>query len=293
MNPIGAISSIGYVSMRAKDLGSSITTATDILGLREVEEQKSKVYLAAQQSHHEIIYTESTQDAVDHIGLVASTPGHLEDIRQRVRRAGYPILSEHPIEADIDDGFAFVGPEGFTWHIYTEQTSYSITKNGGFGPNRFGHVNIKSLDPITQRDFLAEIFDFRVSDRIGHDVAFFMRCNNEHHGVAVFKNDRVGLHHHAWQTQGIEDLGRLGDRLARRGARLAWGPVRHGAGDNIAAYFVEPTGAVIELYTDLELVFDPERPERLWDENDDYWINQWDGHVPDGLLDLGVPPLQR
>ena len=141
--------------------------------------------------------------------------------------------------------------------------------------------------------FLKDVFNLKVSDRIGTDAAFFLRFNTDHHGVAVFKSDKTAIHHHAWQTQNITDLGRLGDRLARRGARLAWGPVRHGAGDNIACYYVEPSGAVIELYTDLESIYDPERPERIWNEDDLYWINQWDGQVPAGILDHGIPPISR
>lgn len=56
---------------------------------------------------------------------------------------------------------------------------------------------------------------------------------------------------------------------------------------------MEPSGAVIELYTDMELIQDVGRPARVWDEDDLYWINQWDGYVPPGILDHGVPPVQR
>lgn len=293
MTGTGSISEIGYVSLQTRDLGATARNAVELLGLREIDDASRKTTFAAQTGRREIIYTQGTTDALDHIGLVASNTDELAAIRDKVRHAGYPIISEHPLEDHITEGFAFIGPEGFSWHIYTEPASYSMVKNGGFGPDRFGHVNIQATDAIAQRDFLAEILGFKVSDRIGHDAAFFMRCNNDHHGVAVFKALRPALHHHAWQTQSVVDLGRLGDRLARRGSRLAWGPVRHGAGDNIAVYYVEPTGAVIELYTDLEMIFDPERQIRLWSEDDLYWINQWDGQVPSGFLDHGVPPIDR
>ena len=293
MTGTGSISEIGYVSLQARDLGAAARNATELLGLTEVEIGGGKATFAAQSGRREIVYTQSNADALDHVGLVASNRDELAAIRDKVQRAGYPIISEHPLESHIEEGFAFVGPEGFSWQVYTEPASYSMVKNGGYGPDRFGHVNIQAIDTLAQRDFLAEVFGFRVSDRIGHDAAFFMRCNNDHHGVAVFKSTRPALHHHAWQTQSIVDLGRLGDRLARRGSRLAWGPVRHGAGDNIAAYYVEPTGAVIELYTDLEMIFDPERQIRQWSEEDSYWINQWDGQVPAGILDHGVPPIGR
>ncbi|MET4783048.1 VOC family protein [Glaciihabitans sp. UYNi722] len=293
MTGTGLITSLGYVSMRARDLDANIRSAVEVLGLNQVESAKGKVFLSAQSNHHEIVYSRGETDSVDHIGLVARNAGALEEVRENVRRAGYSIVSEQPIEDAIEQGFAFVGPEGFTWQVYIEPTSYSMVKLGGFGPDRFGHVNIQAVDTVAMRDFLIRVLGFRVSDQIGQDAAFFMRCNNDHHGVAVFKSTRAAMHHHAWQTQSIADLGRLGDRLARRGSRLAWGPVRHGAGDNIAVYYLEPTGAVIELYTDLERIFDPERQTRLWKEDDLYWINQWDGQVPPGFLDHGAPPEPR
>lgn len=289
----GLIAEIGYVSLRTRDLAAAVTNATDVLGLREVETTPTKAFLTAQAARREIVYAQAPEDAVDHFGLRAVDAEALARIRENVRRDGYRIVSEGSIEDDIDQGFAFVGPEGFTWQVYLQETQYSIVKTGGFGPDRFGHVNIQAVDALAMRDFLVRVLGFRVSDRIGVDAAFFLRCNSDHHGVAVFKSTRAAMHHHAWQTQGIVDLGRLGDRLARRGARLAWGPVRHGAGDNIAVYYVEPTGAVIELYTDLERIFDPERDERVWAEEDLYWINQWDGQVPPGILDHGIPPVER
>jgi len=287
------ISALGYVSLQTKDLGASVANATDILGLRQVADRGSSAHLAAQDVPREIVYTQSDRDALDHVGLIAADADAVADIRERVTRAGLRVVSESPLEETVESGFAFVGPEGFTWQIFAEPAEYSIKKTGGFGPDRFGHINVQVTDAIAQRDFLVDVLDFRVSDQIGTDAAFFLRCNNDHHGVAVFKSERTGMHHHAWQTQNIADLGRLGDRLARRGGRLAWGPVRHGAGDNIACYYIEPTGAVIELYTDMELIQDDGRPARLWDEDDLYWINQWDGQVPPGILDHGIPPIER
>jgi len=293
MTAVGSINELGYVSLRARDLAGSIRNGVEVLGLRDTETTGTKGYLAAQDKHHEIVYTKADEDALDHVALAAPNREELEAIRAKVERRGLRIIAEQPLEDFVDEGFAFVDEAGFTWQVFTQTSSYSIRKFGGFGPDRIGHVNIQVPDTLATRDFLTDVFDMRVSDHIGVDAAFFMRFNTDHHGIAVFKADKTAIHHHAWQTQSIADLGRLGDRLARRGSRLAWGPVRHGAGDNIAAYYVEPTGAVIELYTDLESIYDPERPERVWREDDLYWINQWDGQVPPGILDHGVPPVAR
>ncbi len=288
----GAVSEIGYVSMRTRDLGASLANAVDMFGLIETESDGKKAFVTAQDKHHELVYTQAEEDALDHIGLVVPNEDELDAIRAKVASGRYQVVSEHPIEDHIEKGFAFVGPEGYTWQIYTEKLDYSMRKRGSLAPDRLGHVNIKSRNAPAMRDFLYDVFDFRVSDAIGIDN-FFMRCNNDHHGIAIFSSTELGMHHHAWQAGNIMDLARLGDRLARRGSRLAWGPVRHGAGDNIAVYYVEPNGAVIEYYCDMETIRDKDRPERTFDPDDLYWINQWDGTVPSGVLDYGVAPVAR
>jgi hypothetical protein len=74
------------------------------------------------------------------------------------------------------------------------------------------------------------------------------------------------------------------------GRELIWGPVRHGAGHNIAAYYVETSGAVVELYTDLEQIYDDARPPVVWgaDEN---WYNKWSSFRPEEFRTFGIPPV--
>ena len=289
---IGSISEMGYVSLRTRNLQASVAHAETILGLTVTESTSNKVYLSAADTHHEIVYTQSDADGVDHFGMVAANAAELDAIREKVHRASYRIIADNPIEVHTEAGFAFVGPEGYTWHVHL-RTGVLDLRTGGFGPDRYGHINVKAIDSKAMRDFLIDVFDMRVSDQIGEDFAFFLRCNNDHHGIAIMKSDHVSLHHYAFQTQSIADLGKLGDRLARSGSRLSWGPVRHGAGHNIAAYYVEPAGGVVELYTDLELIFDRERKAIVWSEDDLYWVNQWDGHIPLPLFERGFAPVAR
>jgi catechol-2,3-dioxygenase len=292
MTALGEVSAVGYVALRTRDLSASITHATDILGLRLTENDPSKAYFSARDTHHELVYTLSDTDGVDHFGLEVENRDELAAIREKVSRGGWKVISEQPIESAIDAGFAFVGPGEYTWHIYLSVSSHKLN-SGGFGPDRFGHVTIKTPDSIAMRDFIISVLGFRLSEQIGQDSAFFLRCNNDHHGIAIMKAPDVAMHHYAWQTQSILDIARLGDRLARSGSRLAWGPVRHGAGSNIAGYYLDPSGGVVELYADLEQIFDREREAVVWSEEDLYWINQWDGHVPWPLLEAGLRPTER
>lgn len=277
----GKIAAMGYVAIRTPRLDEAVRSAADIFGLRAVDLSATKAYLAAAQTHHELVYIKDDEPAVDHIGVVAQSSADLAAIRESVREGGWAIVSEHPLEDHIEEGFAFAGPEGFTWHVYYGMSNLTIP-DGGFGPERYGHVNIWVKDTVAMRDFLIDTFGFQVSDQVGEDLGFFLRCNPEHHGVAILKSPdgQTGLHHHAWQTPSIVEMAHLADRLAKAGSRLIWGPIRHGAGKNLAVYYIEPTGNIVELYSEMEHIYDPTRGVLRWAADDPNVANMWTDHYP-------------
>lgn len=286
----GLISEMGHVGIQTTNLEGSILDATQLLGLRETDRADGSVYLSAGEVHHELVYVESDVNGVDSFGLVARDGDALRTIRRRVEVEGFPIVSERPRGLGVEDGFSFVGPEGFVFEIYIGmQKSTAAVRS--FGPDRYGHINFHPRDVTGMMKFLHRVLDFRLSDVIGDDFAYFMRCNPDHHGIALVKGEGT-LHHHAWQTQSIVDLGKLGDRLNKAGREIIWGPVRHGAGHNIAAYFVETSGAVVELYTDLEQIYNDDREPIVWGPDDNWW-NMWSSYRPEDFRKHGIAPVTR
>lgn len=285
----GAISEMGYVALRTQAFDESIEVATQVLGLQVTKNTGDRAYLTSGANHHELVYVKSDVDGVDHVGLVAESDDALDAIRQKAKDGGWRILTTNPIEEAIANGFSFVGPEDYTFHVYRGIDKVAPT-GGGFGPDRYGHVNIHPKNVEAMKEFLIDVFGFRVSDAIGKGFAYFLRCNSDHHGIALIQG--VGrLHHHAWQTQNVADLGRLGDRLDAVGRRLLWGPVRHGAGHNIAAYYAEPNGTVVEVYTDLEQIYDDSRPPTEWELEDPRWANRWGVYRGENFHTYGTLPV--
>lgn len=293
----GLISEMGHISIGTPDVDAAVSDATDLLGLRLTERSGEAAYLTAAGKHHELVYVHDEHNGIHSIGLVARSGDALKQIRARVDREGFQVVSEKPYSAGVEDGFSFVGPEGWVFEIYKGMQPFStsvkpggISVSSGFGPDRYGHVNLHPQDVTGMMEFLRRVFDFRLSDVIGEDFAYFMRCNPDHHGIALIKG-RGTFHHHAWQTESVQDLTSLGDRLHLVGRELIWGPVRHGAGHNIAAYYVENSGAVVELYTDLEQIYDDDRQPVLWGSEEN-WYNLWSPYRPEKFRTFGIPPLR-
>lgn len=286
----GLISEMGYVGIRATDVEAAVWDATNLLGLMETGREGDSVFLSAAGVHHELVYTYDTADAVDRFGFVAKDAQALAEVKRRVEAEGLKVLSNQPSTPGVADGFSFIGPEGWVFEVYLGM-SKAGRRAGDFGPDRYGHFNFHPRDTKSMMLFLQRVLDFRLSDIIGDDYAYFMRCNADHHGIAILPG-KGQLHHHAWQTQTVQDLVKLGDRLHPTGRELIWGPVRHGAGHNVAAYYVEATGAVVELYTDLEQIYDDDRPPVIWGQ-DDNWYNMWSPRRPADFRDFGIPPAER
>lgn len=269
----GVIAQMGYVAMQTRDLERSVSHAKEILGLTETHRTGTAVTLASTGVARELVYTDAPIDAVDRIGLIAANVAALGTVYRRVTEAGFTILGTESLEASASEGFLFAGPGGFIFDIYLVQETADFTR-APHSPERYGHINIHPQDLQGMLDFFTDVLDFRISDVIGDDFAYFLRCNVEHHGVALIKGTGW-MHHHAWQVQSIADLARVGDRLFESGERLLMGPVRHGAGHNMAAYYVEPTGAVVELYADMEMIYDDDRPPIYWPRDDRSWATKW------------------
>lgn len=284
----GAITKIGFLTLQTSRLDETLDVACSVLGLRETARHERSVYLSADAVHHEIIYRAGPSDALSHLSLEARDVDALATVRRRVTEAGFAVLSDAPLEHGIEQAFSFTGPDGFVFEIFTGLERKAI-ESPHFGPDRYGHVNLHPTSTPRMRDFLVQVLDFRVSDAIG-DRACFLRCNADHHGIALIEG-RGSLHHHGWATQSIAELGRIADRLDQAGRRLLWGPVRHGAGHNIAIYFEDVTGCVIEVYCDLEQIYDDDRPAVRWADDDPRWYNRWSDYRPDDFRRFGVMPV--
>lgn len=289
------VSSLGHLAVRVRDVDTAVEEATNLIGLRVASRTADSVFLTHGSAHHSLVFIEGRTDALDHICFEASDAAGLKEVRERVVRAGLPIVSDSPLEAGSADGFAFVAHDGFTYEVCTGVESIEPpAPTPGVGPTRLGHVTFNVPDPEASRQRLLDLLDFRVTDFVD-GLGAFLRCSVDHHTVGVLDGDGK-MHHHAWEVTTIADLARLADLLQERGRQLAWGPVRHGAGHNIAAYFIDSTGAVVEMYCDMERIYNEDSFQpRTWTRDNDRWFSLWAPLRPEAseFRRYGLPPVSR
>jgi hypothetical protein len=83
------------------------------------------------------------------------------------------------------------------------------------------------------------------------------------------------MHHFAFQVPSVYDIVRMGDLLHATGGGFGWGPSRHRLGDNVAAYFEEPSGIRIEYFAEMQVIVDDRWVPRVLSITDPTMPSTW------------------
>ena len=282
---------VGHLALRATDPERSASFLTDILGLRRTVDTGGYISLSANEKHHEIELLASVGAGVDHLGLEVEDAEDLERLRDALVAWGAEILSETPQEPGLGQAIRAVGPMGLVLELYTAMQREPLSVEHYMPPlaRRFAHVSFLTPGRAEMERFLIEVLGFRVTDTLGDRVSW-LRCDNDHHGIAVVDSARTGLHHYAFELENWGAIERYADHLAFLGRRLVWGPGRHGPGRNLFAYLPDPDNTIVEAYADLLLVRDDANYEPIdWSTRGESALNLWGPLAPPDWREYGVP----
>ena len=125
-------------------------------------------------------------------------------------------------------------------------------------PLKLGHLAFVVPNPQETEAWYQKVLGFRTSDWIG-DYFVFMRCSPDHHTVNFIRGDgNAHMHHVAFELRDPHHLQNACDLLGRKNLEIIWGPVRHGPGHNVATYHRNPDDQVIELFIEMDRMYDEE-----------------------------------
>ena len=263
------------MGLRVGDLAASVEHVEATLGLEVVERDGAAARLALPgQAPCLVLYADQAR-AFDHMGLFTE-PANLDEIRSRAYDRGLGIAEcrEMPV-----DGIRLVAPNGVVVEVGAGTPPARNERRRDVGPTigSLDHLSFTARDLDATVAFFIDVLGFRLSDSVT-DQRHWLRCGPNHHTVAVFQGND-GLHHYSFEAADIRELRRLGDLLALRGQNLIWGPGRHGLGANIFSYHVDPSGAILEVCTDMIQV-----------DDEDGWVAQVWGEGLASAVMWGPPP---
>ncbi len=170
-------------------------------------------------------------------------------------------------------GFDLRDPDNRTLRFTADVAAVPVVADPD-APIRISHIvlNTPQMEKISA--FFTAVVGFRISDW-SEDQMVFLRCNSDHHSIALVRADRASVNHVAFELPNLDSYMRGIGRLKAGGYPVNWGPGRHGPGDNPFAYYIGPSGFVIEYTTQLEQINEATHQPRVWQrtpEQSDRWM---------------------
>ena len=130
-----------------------------------------------------------------------------------------------------------------------------------FQLRKIGHVVLNVTDLDAAVAFYTGVLGLEVSDRYPDTMVpggmVFLRCNADHHGVALVggaeRAARTSLNHFAFEVASVADVFRARQWLRERGVPIVF-EGRRRAGCQIAIEFRDPDGNNLEIYWSIDQI---------------------------------------
>ncbi|ROO85681.1 catechol 2,3-dioxygenase-like lactoylglutathione lyase family enzyme [Actinocorallia herbida] len=279
------ITHLRHVDLAVPDFAEQRDFYAGVWGLEEVATDTGLSFLAAVGSPEQYVVRirEAAEKRLDLVAFGAETPADVDALAARMRAADVRIVRE-PGTLDTPGGgygFRFFDLDGRTIEISADVAvrAHRKLEEKESVPVRLSHVVLNSPDLAATRAWYERHLDFALSDTLSSpymgDVMHFMRCNPQHHSLAIAKGPHASLHHLSFELRGVDEYMRGSGRIIRSGAKKVWGPGRHLAGDNTFTYFLDPHGNTVEYTTELERLDEDTWHPSVYDFSQPEVTDQW------------------
>jgi catechol 2,3-dioxygenase len=241
------ISGLRDVAFAVPDLEAAVDFYERIWGLSLADRTRDTAWLRATGGDAYVLRLDAgDRAAIRHATFRAAPDTDLDALLARACRAGGRETQTIPPldEPGGGTGFAIRDPQGRTLRIVQHDTPAAPLPDDPDRAERLAHVNINSSDVDRDVAFFEAALGFRLTDRSG--MMGFVRTNSDHHSVVIAAAAVDTLNHVAFQLPGWEGVMKASGRMVDAGFPIGWGPGRHGPGDNVFVYFVDPHGFVVE-----------------------------------------------
>ena len=237
---------------------------------------------------------------IDYISFGMLSRARVDALHARLKSAGAPLLSKPGAVATPGGGYGFetLDPD-FRRLRFTSDVAPLTPQAETVGrPAKVTHVVLNTPDMERAQAFYETALGFRISDFSANQMVF-LRCSSDHHAIALNRGVYASVNHVAFEMPSVDSFMRGIGRMRVKGQSPSWGPGRHGPGNNPFAYFVSPSGFVIEFTSEVQQIDEATHRPQVWSrdrpENMDVWMTAGPPTpamrtVMQGRPDPGFPP---
>jgi len=222
--------------------------------------------------NRQILIKEGMKNRLEFAAFSCRDEGGLNLLKERVKEEGIEVISLQP-DLFQNDAISIVDQDGhnISFGLSKPNMNAESVLNGPLQHLTFSTLNVEKFV-----DFYVGKLGFCISDRVLHSngnlATCFVRSNHEHHTLACFKSDRIGVDHHSYEAGNWNAIRDWCDHFASMNIELMWGPGRHGPGNNLFVFVEDPDGNWIEISAELEVIHD--RPSKDWPQ-EERTLNLW------------------
>ena len=246
------------VELSVFDLKQTADFYAQAWGLTPVASADGVMYMrGAGAEHHLLTLHERPRAGLVAVHFSAPDRAAVNGLHAKSLAMGCEIIAEPedlPAIAGGGYGFSVKAPDGQTLTISCDVARHELP--GDFRdhsrPLKLAHVVLNSNDIDKQERFFCDVLGFKLSDSTAR--MDFIRCSSYHHSIALARSSGPSLNHMAYEVPNFDGLMRGAGRMKKHGFNIGWGVGRHGPGNNVFSYFVEPNGFVTEYTTEIDHV---------------------------------------
>ncbi|WP_020654725.1 VOC family protein [Massilia niastensis] len=256
-SPAGQLRSI---AIGVTDLDAAERFYTGTWNLESVARTGDAVYLRGSGSFHHILSLHrGDKPDVRNVTFSVASAEDLDAIAARTQANGGKLVAgPQPVE-EPGGGTAvtIADPQGRVLRFVHGDERLDAAADDSRrrdAPERITHVVFNSSDVAVAQRFFEQALGFCLSDRT--KIMAFMRCNSDHHSIALADSDADTLNHIAFVMPDLDAVMRGAGRMSDAGWPIEWGVGRHGPGNNVFSYFIGPDDFVIEYTADVLQVDD-------------------------------------
>jgi catechol 2,3-dioxygenase-like lactoylglutathione lyase family enzyme len=254
------VTGVRSVELGVRDMNASLKFYRDTWGLEVASTDSDAVHLRGTATeHHLLTLREQGKASLLGVHFAANDRAAVDQMHGKAKSHGVDVGAA-PValaaNAGGGYGFRFSTPDGMPMSISCDVQTHPTTVLDRSKPTKISHVVLNSSGAGTSEQvaFFIDALGFRLSDST--HMMEFLRCSADHHSVAIFRNKGPSLNHVAYEVPSIDGLMRGAGRVKNNGFDIEWGIGRHGPGNNVFSYFIEPDGFVTEYTTELDQLDD-------------------------------------
>jgi len=250
---------LGYVGVRAKDLGEWASYGSGLLGLQRIDKSRSTLAFRMDDRKQRIIVDADGGEGIGFFGWEAADAAALDGLAGRLEAAQIKVARGSRALADerhVKDLIVLNDPQGNRLEIFHgAETTTDTFKPGrsisGFrtGPLGLGHIvlNVDTAETIERMtSFYRDTLGFRLTDYYSYPfIARFMHLNPRHHSLAFVQSGKNAVHHLMMELFSFDDVGQ-GYDLALNEDRVAVTLGRHTSDFLTSFYSFTPSAFMVE-----------------------------------------------